>query len=113
MKHGDNNAATSVIDFIRHRKADVGLLFAGVLLGVLFDWNIVEITIFSVFIWSILGPISTRTLAAAALFFLSVVPFLLVLDREDQAEQYAIYAYYFLVMTVIRAVIDRHVEKKQ
>ena len=92
--------------FFRERKKDAFFLIASVFLGVFLEWDIVEIAIFSLLVWSIIGPISMRILAAIALFFLSIVPFLLVLDREDQAEQYAVYAYYFLVMTVIRGLIE-------
>lgn len=92
--------------FFRERKKDSLFLVASVFLGVFLEWDIVEIAIFATLIWAIIGPISVRILAAVALFFLSIVPFLLVLDREDQSEQYAVYAYYFLVMAVIRSIID-------
>lgn len=101
-----------VKDFVRRRKVDVGFLLVGIILGVLFGWNIVEIFIFAIFIWSILGPIPSRWLAGPALFFLSIVPILLALKREDQAEEYAIYAYYFLVMAVIRGIIEVRKEEK-
>jgi hypothetical protein len=92
--------------FVRERKLDAGFLLAGILLGVFFNWNIVEIAIFLVFIWSIIGPIQSRYLAWPALFFLSFTPVLLAIGREEQAETYAIYAYYFLVMAVIRGIIE-------
>lgn len=99
--------------FVRGRKLDMGFLLAGILLGVFFGWNIVEILIFSIFIWSIIGPIPSRYLAWPALFFLSFTPILLVLERKAQAEEYAIYAYYFLVMVVIRAIIEVRGEKEE
>lgn len=98
--------------FFRSRKKDAFFLVASVFFGIFLEWNIVEIAIFTILIWAIIGPISVRILAAVALFFLSIVPFLLVLDREVQAEQYAVYAYYFLVMAVIRSVIDLRAESK-
>lgn len=98
--------------FFRERKKDAFFLIASVFFGVFLEWNIVEIAIFTVLVWAILGPISVRILAAVALFFLSIVPFLLVFDREDQAEQYAVYAYYFLVIAVIRGIIDLKAESK-
>lgn len=96
----------SIENFVRERKVDIGLLGAGVLMGVFFNWNIVEIAIFLVFLWSVLGPISSRYLVWPALFFLSFTPVLLTLGRKEQAEEYAIYAYYFLVMAVIRGIIE-------
>jgi len=99
--------------FFRERKKDAFFLVASVFLGVFLEWDIVEIAIFSLLVWAIIGPISMRILAGVALFFLSIVPFLLVLDREEQAEQYAVYAYYFLVIAVIRGIADLRNEKKE
>lgn len=95
------------IDYlISHRKVDMGILFAGVLLGVFFGWNVVEIVIFLIFIWALIWPIASRYLVWPALFFLSFTPVLLSLDRKEQAEEYAIYAYYFFVMIVIRSIVE-------
>lgn len=96
----------------RERRVDLVVLFLGVLLGAFFQWNIVEIFIFVIFLWSIVGPLSSRVLAVPALFFLSATPLLLILDREDQAETFAVYAYYFLVMAVIRAIVELRKENK-
>jgi hypothetical protein len=96
----------TIENFIKRRKLDALFLLAGILLGVFFNWNIVEIAIFLVFIWSIIGPIQSRYLAWPALFFLSFTPVLLAIGRKEQAEIYAIYAYYFLVMAVIRGIIE-------
>jgi len=100
-----------LFQFIRNRKKDLLFIVMGFFLGILFEWNIVEIAIFLVFIWSIIGPIQSRYLALPALFFLSFTPILLVVGRKAQAEEFAIYAYYFLVMAVIRAVIEVRSEK--
>jgi hypothetical protein len=95
-----------LFQFMRNRKKDILFVVIGFFLGVLFEWNIVEIAIFAVFIWSIIGPIASRYLAWPALFFLSFTPILLAVGRKVQAEEYAIYAYYFLVMAVIRGIIE-------
>lgn len=102
----------AVIAFAKRRRIDVGFVLVGILLGVFLGWNIVQVAIFGVFIWSILGPIPARLLAGPALFFLSLAPFLLLLKMEDQAEEYAIYAYYFLVMAVIRGIIEIRTDKE-
>lgn len=97
--------------FVKGRKLDMGFLLVGILLGVFFGWNMVEVAIFVIFIWSIIGPIQSRHLAWPALFFLSFTPILLILGRKVQAEEFAIYAYYFLVMAVIRGIIEVRTEK--
>ncbi|NCU41312.1 MAG: hypothetical protein EOM19_01140 [Candidatus Moranbacteria bacterium] len=97
----------------KERRVDGGILFLGILTGAFFEWNIVEIFIFVVFLWSILGPLSSRILAIPALFFLSATPILLMLSREEQAETFAVYAYYFLVMAVIRAISELRSENRE
>lgn len=93
-------------EFVLRRKVDVGFLFAGIVFGTILNWDVIKIIFFSVFIWSIVGPIASRWLALPALFFLTFTPILLLLNRETRAEEFAIYAYYFLVMAVIRAVME-------
>ena len=107
------NPRDSIETFVKGRKLDIGLLGAGILMGVFFNWNIVEIAIFVVFIWSIVGPIVSRYLVWPPLFFLSFTPILLSLGRKEQAEEYAIYAYYFMVMAVIRGIIEIRGEKEE
>ena len=81
------------------------------LLGIYFDWNIIEILIFLVFLWSIFRTIPSRYLAGVALCFLILVPIFLSLDRDERAEEFSIYAYYFFVMAVIRGIIEIRSEK--
>ena len=90
----------------KDRRTDVLILVAGVLLGGYFGWDLAEIVVFLVFLWSILGPIPSRLLAAPALLFLAATPVLIALDRADEAESFAVYAYYFLAMAVIRGVVE-------
>lgn len=92
--------------FVKKRKGDIGLLLAGIVFATFLNWDVVEIIIFAVFIWSIVGPIASRYLALPALFFLSFAPILLAMKREERAEEFAIYAYYFLGMMVIRAIVE-------
>lgn len=97
---------TVFADLWRNRRTDVVILIAGILVGAYFGWNIVEMFIFLVFLWSILGPIPSRLLAVPALFFLAATPILIALEREEQAETFAVYAYYFLAMAVIRGIVE-------
>ncbi len=47
-----------------------------------------------------------RIIAGLALLSLASCPFLLIYKREDLAETMAIYAYYFLVMTVVLQIAE-------
>ncbi len=97
---------TVFADLWHHRRTDALILVAGTLLGAYFGWDVVEIFIFLVFLWSILGPVPSRLLAVPALFFLSATPVLIAFDRSETAETYAVYAYYFLAMAVIRGIVE-------
>ena len=92
--------------FVQRRKIDIAILIVGIVFGTFLDWDVIEVAIFAVFIWSIVGPIASRYLALPALFFLAFTPVLLLMGREERAEEFAIYAYYFLIMAVIRAILE-------
>ncbi|KKQ46229.1 MAG: hypothetical protein US63_C0004G0004 [Candidatus Moranbacteria bacterium GW2011_GWC2_37_8] len=92
---------------------DICLVFIALMIGTYLNLNIVESLIFTLMIWTILNPLPGKYFAYAALFFLSVTPFLLVLDRKVQAEEYAIYAYYFLVLTVIMGIYEMRHKKNE
>lgn len=96
--------------FWKERRLDIAILALGLFTGAYFQWNIVDIAIFLIFLWSFLGPLPSGFLAAPALFFLSVTPFLLAFDRKEQAESFAVYAYYFLAMAVIRGIAEARKE---
>lgn len=89
---------------VTKRNFDLTLVVGGVLLGLFLKLNIVDIAILVTFIWFILNPISAKyfTLISGVLFF--VTPFLFVMGRKGQAEEFAIYTYYFLILSVIMAV---------
>jgi len=109
MKDAKNNARSLedvFADLWRTRRTDSLIMIGGVLFGAYFEWDLVDIFVFLVFLWSILGPIPSRVLAAPALFFLSATPVLLAMGRDDQAESFAVYAYYFLAMAVIRGIVE-------
>lgn len=100
-------------DFIYQRKFDIFLLTIGAAIGVFFNWTIVEIGIFLVFLWSFLGPLSSRFLMGCALFFLPFMPVFLLLKKPERAEEFSVYMYYFLMMAVIQGIIEIRGEKKE
>lgn len=99
--------------FFRKRKGELFFLLAGLFIGIYFDWTSAQILIFLIFLWSFLGPIASRYLAVVALFFLCLTPVLLIFKRAERAEDFAIYAYYFLVMAVIRAIVESRNEENE
>lgn len=97
--------------FLTERNINIAATIIGIAIGVYLDWEVMEILIFGIFIWSVLGHIPSRILAIPALIFLSIMPFLLVSGRKDRAEEFAIYAYYFLVITVIMGIYELRRDK--
>ena len=72
--------------YIVRRKIDVSILFIGIFIGIFFGWGLAEVIFFSVFIWSIIGPIQSKWLALFAAIFLFSSPVLFLLDFDNQAE---------------------------
>ncbi len=62
---------------------------------------------------SILFVIESRIAAGIALLFLTSCPILLIFKKEAMAEQMAIYAYYFLVITVVVQIREYLREEKE
>ena len=85
---------------------DAFFILVVVAMGVFLHWRVTEIATFSLFIWIILNPISSRLLAAVAIFFLVLTPIFLVSGKSIIADQLAIYAYYFLIMTVMMGIYE-------
>ena len=96
-------------------KNAVDILFIGIVvtMGLFLDWKVTEIVVFSLFIWIILNPISSRYLAAVAIFFLILTPISLVSGKIIIADQLAVHAYYFLIMTVMMGVYELRKEGGQ
>ncbi len=90
--------------YVIQKKLDIFILLLAFSIGVYFDWAIIEVLIFVLFIGIILKPIPGRILAVPALFCLSLTPVLLIFKKDVRAEEFAIYAYYFLVMAVIMEI---------
>ncbi|MFZ5981957.1 MAG: hypothetical protein ACOYS2_00040 [Patescibacteria group bacterium] len=103
---------TRLRKYLLTRRALNLLIFALALaMGIYFDWKVMEILIFLIFIGIILHPVSSRLLAIPALFFLVLTPIFLIFKKDPVAEQMAIYAYYFLIMAVIMGIYEVRKEK--
>lgn len=98
--------------YLKKKYFDYGLVAFSFLLGFYLRWEMQNILFFSFVIWIILNPQSSRFLASVTLYFLAFTPLLIIIKREDHAEKFAIYAYYFLALTVIFAIIEHKRIKK-
>lgn len=92
-------------------RKDAILLVVSLFMGVYFKWNIFETAVFLIFIFAVLHPFPSRYAAFPAVFFLTLAPFFLVFKKDSLAEQLAIYAYYFLIITVVLAIYEIKLKK--
>lgn len=92
--------------YLTKNNFDYGLIVFSLFLGFYLKLDMQNILFFSFIVWIIINPISSRLLARGTLICLSFVPLLLIIKRDSRAEQFAIMAYYFLVLTVIMAIIE-------
>jgi len=99
-------------DFVRKNKSYVFFVTAAFFVGVYFDWKMMESLVFAIFISSILRPIDSRIFASVGLFFLVMTPIILYSGDKKTAEIVAVYAFYFLVMTVMMAFVELKKEEK-
>ncbi|PIR73469.1 MAG: hypothetical protein COU40_01890 [Candidatus Moranbacteria bacterium CG10_big_fil_rev_8_21_14_0_10_35_21] len=94
------------------RNIDIAIVTIAVLMGAYFEWTIPQIIVFGIFVWIILNPIASRFPAMIALAFLTLTPFFLVFKKKALTEETAIYAYYFLILTVVMAIYEIWKEDK-
>lgn len=77
-----------------------------IFIGINYTFSFVEILILAYFGLALIWKLDSRISASLALFFLVATPILLILKNDVLAETSAIYAYYFLVITVIQLVLE-------
>jgi len=71
-----------------------------------FDFTFFGTLILIYFGMAIVWKLTSRIAAGLALFFLASCPVLLIFKNESLAETFAIYAYYFLVITVVGEILS-------
>lgn len=54
-----------------------------------------------------------RIIAFLAIVSLATCPFLIYFKKDDWAEMIAIYAYYFLIMTVVLQIVEHNIEQRR
>lgn len=88
-------------------------LILTVYLKLKFDLAFLETLILAYFGLALVWTLKSRISATLALFFLVCEPFLLYMKNDTLAETFAVYAYYFLVITVIQEILAlRKAEEK-
>ena len=101
-----------LIEFAKRKRIELVFLGVAVLIGVFLGWTNVEIVIFTMFVGSILSPISSRCLAIPALFFLVLSALMAIPGDKERADEFAVYAYYFLIMAVVMGFYEIRKERK-
>ena len=76
------------------------------IIGVYLNFEITELVFFVYLIWIILTPTPSRNLAMIAILLLAMTPVFMIMKRDSWAETFAIYAYYFLILTVGTAILE-------
>ena len=86
------------------------LILAG---GAFYLWGLSSALLWLLFLSFLVYEWENRIIAVMALVSLASCPVLLSLKKDDLAETMAVYAYFFLVMTVVLQIIEykRHPER--
>lgn len=99
--------------FLLKKRLDILFSIAGAAMGAYLGWGIVESIIFGIFIWIILNPLASKIIIIPALAFLALTSFSTIFNKNGLAEQFAIYAYYFLAMAVFMGIYELRREKSK
>jgi predicted MPP superfamily phosphohydrolase len=89
------------------------ILAFGLAMGIYFKWQIADIVVYLIFLRMILVPFPSKYPAFMTLIFLIVTPVLLIAKKDDWAEQIAVWAYFFLVMTVFMLIYEYRKENRE
>ena len=91
---------------LKKKKLEIILLAIILILLLLWQFKIESIVLLLLFFSFLFFKWDSRFIASMALLSLASCPFLLIFKKEPAAEQMAIYAYYFLVMTVVLQIVE-------
>lgn len=98
--------------YLCKQNVDLLFVFLALLTGIYLQYKIQEIAMLGFIVWNIINPWSSEKLARGTLALLGLIPFALMFKRSQYAEELAIFVYYFLILTVIIAIIEYKREKK-
>lgn len=91
---------------------EAGLLLLSLGMGIYFQWEIVNLIFFLLFVVLILHPVASRFAAFGAIGFLVVTAILLAVKQSDWAETCAIWAYYLMIFTAMLSFFELHEEEE-
>ncbi|MFA6995155.1 MAG: hypothetical protein WC249_01965 [Patescibacteria group bacterium] len=95
-------------------KVKLKILIIGAILifALLKDIGVLDFIVLFYALISVFFIVESRLAAAVALILLASCPFLLILKKDAQAETAAVYAYYFLVITVFTQIRELKKENR-
>jgi len=96
----------------RRDQIKVGIIVAILIFALIKSIGIIDFIVLTYAIASILFIFESRISAVLALVLLASCPFFLMFKKDDIAEVMAIYAYYFLVITVFTQIAEYMKENK-
>jgi len=82
-------------------------------LGFLLNWGIKEMAFYGFTIWFILNPVKSEIMACLTILMLIVTPIALLLNSDSAANNFAIAAYYFLILTTIMAIYENYFKDRK
>ena len=87
-------------------KLKLALIVIMIVLMIVWSFSLESVTFITLFVAFLLYQWDSRIFAAGALVSLASCPILLTVQLNSYAEQMAVYAYYFLVMTVALQIVE-------
>ncbi|MEK9155687.1 MAG: hypothetical protein AAB360_00085 [Patescibacteria group bacterium] len=88
------------------RNIDLALLGFVFLLGAYLNWELTTIAAFVLVSWLILNPIRSELLLKVALALMALSPMLLIGNRSGRAEEVVNWAFLFLTLAALAAMVE-------
>ncbi|MFA6973566.1 MAG: hypothetical protein WC238_02375 [Parcubacteria group bacterium] len=86
---------------------EIIFLALAVAMAAYFQWELMNLAFFLVFLHLLIHPIPSRFPAGAAIAFLVLTALLLVFGMKDWAEKMAVLAYYSMILIVVMALYEK------
>lgn len=90
-----------------------GLFVLAVSIAIYFFGGLSAALMWLLFLLFLVYEWDNRIIAFSAIVSLATCPFLIYFKKDDWAETIAIYAYYFLIMTVVSQIVEFKLEQRR